>query len=63
MITVPTPLFQVGHSLRALLHAIARLCAFICSERFTRAQLQLVDLLGTLYPLGVGLAAQLSVAA
>ena len=63
MITVPTPLFQVGYSLRALLHAIARLCAFIGSERCVRAQLQMVDLLCTLYPLGVGLAAKLSVAA
>lgn len=57
MITVPTPLFQVGHSLRAILHAIARLYALIGSERFTRVQVQLVDLLCTLYPLGVGLAA------
>jgi len=63
MITVPTPLSRLGHPFRALLRAIARLCSFIGSERFTRAQLQMVDLLCTLYPLGVGLTAHLSVAA
>lgn len=60
MINAPTPLSWFDHPLRTLLHAIARLCSFIGSERFTRAQLQLVDLLCTLYPLGVGLAAQLN---
>ncbi len=49
--------------LRTMLRAIARLCAFICSERFVRAQLQFVDLLCTCYPLTMGLASHLSVAA
>jgi len=39
-----------GHPLRTIIRAIARLCAFICSERFARAQLQIVDVLSTLYP-------------
>ncbi len=63
MMTAPTPLSRIGHPFRSFLHTTARLCAFICSERFVRAQLQMVDLLCTLYPLGVGLATHLSVAA
>ncbi len=49
IVTTQAP--RSGHPLRTMLRAIARLCAFICSERFVRAQLQLVDMLSTLYPL------------
>jgi len=49
IVTTQAP--RSGHPLRTMLRAIARLCAFICSERFVRAQLQIVDMLSTLYPL------------
>ncbi len=50
--TTHTP--SLSHPLRAMLRAIARLCGFICSARFVRAQLQIVDLLCAFYPLVVG---------